>query len=605
MNNENREYSRQIRDSLAPLGKGSPLLSVAIIDGSINTQHEFLRDAKLEKIDDDQVSCKHPSHPSCQHGTFVAGLLAAKSGSGYPGLCPECKFIYRPIFCEAADLSQCPRVDESELVEAIYECMDAGANIINMSIGLNGAQNKPSAALTAAYDDAKERDVLLVAASGNQSSHDVNSLFKHPWVLPVSAMAEDGSIEPSSNQGEWIAEYGLLAPGQDIPGIDATGREKIMSGTSVAAPFVSGAAALLWSRYPNCNADDIRQALLDKSPSSPTYNNIKILDVSNSTIFLNRLAARSTQDSAIMGNTNIAPQEKSPMPTSETTKTMVAPDLRDTIAPQGCGCQAPENTNQAVYTIGIIEPHFPNLGIKNEYESAAKAIKVSAEDFYSVFTYIDPKTQTNPYQYIVQQMQWKMNINARPTYMVIPRTLDELNTIVQSLKPLDNSLQEVFSTVIGVTAATATLGSANLPSIIADHIFFFSMDELHNSLKKYAGSDVIQDVIKQLEFQPNMGVEDSDRAKNFLAFGYPEIFERTASLKKSASNSGQFFLDSITTHYSPSASERVIIEIVLVYKENNSDRKQSHMCTVDVSGKYPFINMPLSTLTPVRLDSRL
>jgi subtilisin family serine protease len=256
-------------DELYHSSSGDPDLVIAIIDGVIDGSHSDFSSDSIKTLNDENqpsnnASCAIKDSPSCQHGTFIAGILAANRQSSAPGLCPQCTFISKPLFCESASLSQCPLVDENDLANAIRHSIKAGANIINMSVGLNSRPTALSENLSQAYNEAQKAGVLLIGASGNQASEQVNSIFQHPWVIPVAAMDPQGQIIPSSNGGPWVVEHGLMAPGNAIVSCAAGGGYQQMSGTSVAAPFVTATAALLWSQAPKADAKTIRNALLQK-----------------------------------------------------------------------------------------------------------------------------------------------------------------------------------------------------------------------------------------------------------------------------------------------------------------------------------------------------
>ena len=259
--------------------QGDANTRIAIIDGAVDASHaDFSHTPMLSIGDNEQPVCQVPGSPSCQHGTFVAGILAADRQSQAPGICPQSTLMVKPIFCEADQLSDCPMVTETNLAGAINRSIDAGADIINMSVGLIGPQNTLSDELAGAYDRAKENDVLLVAASGNQGSSEVNSIFKHPWVIPVAAMDEQGAIVPSSNGGDWVAEHGLLAPGKAVVSTKAGGGYQQMTGSSVAAPFVTGVLALMKSQYPQATAEQLRSAILQQGePMMPMADNGAVL----------------------------------------------------------------------------------------------------------------------------------------------------------------------------------------------------------------------------------------------------------------------------------------------------------------------------------------
>jgi subtilisin family serine protease len=90
-------------------------------------------------------------------------------------------------------------------------------------------------------------------------------ITRHPWVIPVVASDAKGMPLNLSNLGNSIGRRGLMAPGDRITGLSPNAKTIISSGTSVAAPFVTGTIALLWSLFPRLMATQIRQAITQTS----------------------------------------------------------------------------------------------------------------------------------------------------------------------------------------------------------------------------------------------------------------------------------------------------------------------------------------------------
>lgn len=252
-------------DPLMQASTGAPEVRIGIVDGPVEASVQALQNASIRVVGDTvEPACKATASLACAHGTFVAGLLAAGREQGVPGLCPGCTFLIRPIFCEQVpDGDPCPVVSAVDLARAVVELVEAGARILNLSLGLSNTSIRAQPELHEAIDFARRRGVLVVVAAGNHGGIGHVPLFVHPWVLPVVACDAGGRFQPSSNTGPSIGRTGLMAPGVDIPGISSTGEGIArMSGTSVAAPFVTGAAALLWSLYPALRVETLRKALL-------------------------------------------------------------------------------------------------------------------------------------------------------------------------------------------------------------------------------------------------------------------------------------------------------------------------------------------------------
>jgi subtilisin family serine protease len=104
--------------------------------------------------------------------------------------------------------------------------------------------------------------VIIVAAAGNQGTIGSTVITGHPWVIPVVACDLRGKPVGESNLGHSIGRRGLRAPGDQIASLGAEGQTLMLSGTSAAAPFVTGAIALTWSEFPAATAAQLRLAFM-------------------------------------------------------------------------------------------------------------------------------------------------------------------------------------------------------------------------------------------------------------------------------------------------------------------------------------------------------
>ncbi len=243
---------------------GSREITIALIDGPVALEHPDLAGAPIRELSGGGLSsCTRADSAACAHGTFVAGMLSGRRGSVAPAICPGCTLLLRPIFSEATnDSVQMPTATPEALADAIVDSVNAGARVINLSCAVLQASPKGERTLEAALDHAARRHAIVVAAAGNQGTVGSSVLTRHSWVIPVAACNLQGLPSPDSNLGKSIGGRGLRAPGEHITSLGTSTPANTFDGTSVAAPFVTGTIALVWSEYPEASAVDIKWALL-------------------------------------------------------------------------------------------------------------------------------------------------------------------------------------------------------------------------------------------------------------------------------------------------------------------------------------------------------
>ncbi|TCC99354.1 S8 family serine peptidase [Pedobacter hiemivivus] len=203
------------------------------------------------------------SLPHIEHGTHVAGIVAAErnNGIGLDGIADNVSIMA---------IRAVPDGDEydKDIANAIRYAVDNGAKIINMSFGKPFSPQKQW--VDDAFRYAEQKGVLIVKGAGNDSKNlDVDKTFpdavfldgkKAGNVITVGASTPDAKTASFSNYGKTTVD--LFAPGTEIYSTIPGSEYKNMQGTSMACPVVSGVVALVWSRFPNLTYLQLKEILL-------------------------------------------------------------------------------------------------------------------------------------------------------------------------------------------------------------------------------------------------------------------------------------------------------------------------------------------------------
>jgi subtilisin family serine protease len=268
--------------------KGSKNVVVAIIDTGIDVNHEDLkgniwtnpgetgldskgRDKATNGIDDDGngfiddvhgwnfVSNTPDLTDNHGHGTHIAGIIGAEAnnGKGISGIAPEVSLMilkyYDPKVANTDNLKN--------TIKAIHYAVQNGAQIINYSGGGTDYSREEYEAVKLA----EQKGILFVAAAGNeQSNSDKNHYYPADYglsnLISVTAINPSTEVLPSSNWGTETVD--IAAPGQNIMSTLPKNYYGLMTGTSQATAFVTGAAVLVKANRPSFKYSDIKRHIL-------------------------------------------------------------------------------------------------------------------------------------------------------------------------------------------------------------------------------------------------------------------------------------------------------------------------------------------------------
>ncbi|MCE6996009.1 type VII secretion-associated serine protease mycosin [Saccharothrix sp. S26] len=245
-----------------PHSTGAGVL-VAVVDTGVDRDHPQLSaPGKVARGEDFHLTGDLPGDFDCgSHGTAVASIVAADpvEGVGFHGVAPGARVL--PVRVADRDLDESGAVralDPVVLARGIWYAADQGAKVINLSMaGLEDNQY-----VRDAVAHAVAKDVLVVAAAGNRQRDGVrlpSFPAAYDGVLGVGAIDIAGDRMSGSQLGDYVD---LVAPGKAVAGATRAGGHAYWEGTSFAAPFVAGTAALVRAAWPELTAPEVARRLL-------------------------------------------------------------------------------------------------------------------------------------------------------------------------------------------------------------------------------------------------------------------------------------------------------------------------------------------------------
>lgn len=211
-------------------------IKVGIIDTGIDTEHDDLK-GRIRKTVNFTGGDAYDVTDEVGHGTHVAGCIAAEqNGIGVVGAAPECDLYIAKAF-DKNGVAVYGAVEKS-----IRWMIDNGVNIINMSFSSEAPNNAERALISECY----RNNIFLVAAAGNSggtgNADTIGYPAKYKSVMAVTAVDMNKERSSFSSQGE---NAQISAAGTDILSTYKNNSYAVLSGTSMAAPLISGAAAIL------------------------------------------------------------------------------------------------------------------------------------------------------------------------------------------------------------------------------------------------------------------------------------------------------------------------------------------------------------------------
>ncbi|MFM9595555.1 type VII secretion-associated serine protease mycosin [Streptomyces scabiei] len=250
-------------------------ITVAVLDTGVDDEHPDLAGNILPTKDMVGFGASRGDRPWARHGTAMAGIIAGhghgvNNADGVLGIAPEAKILPVRVILEDKDpaRSKARSTRGNALAEGIRWAADQDVDVINLSLGDDSESAHPEPSEDAAVQYALSKGSIVVASAGNGGAKGDHISYPaaYPGVIAVTAVDEDGDRAPFSTR-RWYAT--VSAPGVDVVIADPDRKYYEGWGTSAAAAFVSGAAALIKAAHPSLTPAQVKRLLEDTAREAP------------------------------------------------------------------------------------------------------------------------------------------------------------------------------------------------------------------------------------------------------------------------------------------------------------------------------------------------
>ncbi|CAL9393795.1 type VII secretion-associated serine protease mycosin [Streptomyces sp. XY006] len=250
-------------------------VTVAVLDTGVEADHPDLAGNVLPGKDLVRFGAEPGDRAWARHGTAMAGIIAGHghgpgNADGVLGIAPEAKILPVRVILEDGDPSRAKARSTrgNALAEGIRWAADHGADVINLSLGDDSASAHPEPTEDQAIQYALKKGVVVVASAGNggEKGDRISYPAAYPGVIAATAVDRAGTRASFSTR-RWYAT--VSAPGVDVVIADPDHKYYEGWGTSAAAAFVSGAAALVKAAHPGLTPAQIKTLLEDTARNAP------------------------------------------------------------------------------------------------------------------------------------------------------------------------------------------------------------------------------------------------------------------------------------------------------------------------------------------------
>lgn len=227
-------------------------IKVALLDSGIDCTDNIIVKERQNFILDDPVSTP-VFEDTCGHGTSVASMICGIGvESDVKGTNPNIELYSAKV------LDADRQAPVSRVVSAIYWAIDKGVDIINISFGTDTY----SEALEIAINDAEKAGIIVVAATGNTGTGNIDYPAAFDNTIAVGSVNAKGEMSEFTSRG---AALDVLAPGEAVLAQCNFGEDLVLSGTSLSAGYMTGVISLLIDRDKNISVDFVKTLIKESS----------------------------------------------------------------------------------------------------------------------------------------------------------------------------------------------------------------------------------------------------------------------------------------------------------------------------------------------------
>ena len=227
---------------LRELTLGDPGISIALIDGLPDLNHEAFRGRHVRLLDPSGLRQYESRHDEGmrEHATFVGSVLVGDPACERPGIAPDCSLTFIVAMHENEDFDT-----SLAYVRALEAAYETGASIVHSAIALPSQSGRVNPMVARAAERLRDAGVLLISPSGNDHGTSWTFPAIAEYCLAVGNVDDDGRAVDSTNSGDLFSGHAVMANGTRIYGALPGGGYGRQRGTSLAAPHATGVAALL------------------------------------------------------------------------------------------------------------------------------------------------------------------------------------------------------------------------------------------------------------------------------------------------------------------------------------------------------------------------